>query len=78
MSELGDEYLLGIDIGTYESKGVLARVDGQVVGMCAKPHDLISTQPGWFEHNADDDWWGDFCHLSNQLIAEAGRPTDGG
>ncbi len=69
---MGDEYLLGIDIGTYESKGVLARVDGQVVGMCAKPHDLISTQPGWFEHNADDDWWGDFCHLSNQLIAEAG------
>jgi xylulokinase len=70
--ELGDEYLLGIDIGTYESKGVLARVDGQVVGMCAKPHDLISTQPGWFEHDAEGTWWDDFCYLSKRLINEAG------
>jgi xylulokinase len=63
---------MGIDIGTYESKGVLTREDGQVVRICAKPHSLKMPQPGWVEHDAEMDWWGDFCHLSRRLISETG------
>ncbi|UCF36974.1 MAG: FGGY-family carbohydrate kinase [Acidobacteriota bacterium] len=69
---MAEGYLLGIDIGTFESKGVLAAVDGRVVAVCTKPHDLIVPQPGWAEHDAERDWWGDFCHLSQELINSSG------
>lgn len=69
-------FLLGIDIGTYESKGVLTRLDGQVVAMTSRSHDLISMHPGWFEHAPEEDWWGDFCYLSRELVTNAGiNPT---
>ncbi len=66
------EYYLGIDIGTNESKGVLIDRDCQVVAFASVPHEMKNPQPGWFEHDAEEVWWGDFCKLSRQLIAESG------
>jgi xylulokinase len=62
---------LGIDIGTFESKGVLVDADGEIVATAAKPHKMIVPQPGFAEHRADEDWWGDFRHLSHALLAES-------
>ena len=70
-------YYLGIDIGTFESKGVLVDSDGRIVAQAARPHKMLVPQPGWAEHRPREDWWGDFCFLSNKLIADSRvAPTD--
>lgn len=70
-------HYLGIDIGTFESKGVLVDGKGRIVAGASKPHKLIVPQPGWAEHRPREDWWDDFTFISNKLIAESGvAPTD--
>ncbi|HEY1887226.1 MAG TPA: FGGY-family carbohydrate kinase [Roseiarcus sp.] len=63
---------LGIDIGTYQSKGVLVDADGRVLASAARPHELIVPRAGWAEHRADEDWWADFVWLSQKLLADSG------
>jgi xylulokinase len=65
---------LGIDIGTFESKGVITDAQGRILAQAARPHRMIVPRPGWAEHRADEDWWGDFAALSRELIAQAGLP----
>lgn len=65
------EYLLGVDIGTYESKGVLATTSGEVVASAAVGHELSIPRPGWVEHDAEGVWWGDFVTLTRRLLAES-------
>ncbi len=68
---------LGIDIGTFESKGVLADAAGRIVAEARRPHEMIVPRPGWAEHRAEEDWWGDFCHLARALLATSGvDPAD--
>ena len=63
---------LGIDVGTYESKGVLVDAEGRVLAKAARSHELIVPRAGWAEHRADEDWWGDFVWLSQKLLADSG------
>lgn len=66
---------LGIDIGTYESKGILLDESGKIRATAACPHDLSVPQPGYAEHDAEKVWWHDFCSLSHQLLEKTGiRP----
>lgn len=65
-------HYLGIDVGTFESKGVLVDDEGRIVASAAKPHKLIVPQPGWAEHRPREDWWDDFIFISNKLIADSG------
>ena len=62
------QYFLGIDIGTYESKGVLTDKDGFVLASATHPHKMLIPEPGWAEHRPNEDWWGDFTFVSNELI----------
>lgn len=66
------KHYLGIDIGTFESKGVLVDETGEVVATAAKPHKMIVPQPGWAEHRPREDWWDDFTFISKELLAESG------
>lgn len=65
-------YTLGIDIGTFESKGVLVNADGEIVASSSRPHEMLVPHPGWAEHVPDRDWWGDFVALSQALIRDSG------
>ncbi|MDQ3965340.1 MAG: FGGY-family carbohydrate kinase [Actinomycetota bacterium] len=66
------ELLLGVDIGTSSSKGVLAGPDGEVIATAVRPHDLSLPRPGWAEHDAEKIWWEDFRTISAELMQEAG------
>jgi len=71
------DYTLGIDIGTFESKGVLVDAGGVVIASAAQPHKMIVPQPGWAEHRADQDWWHDFKVISRALLADSGIEPGG-
>ena len=62
------DYLLGIDIGTYESKAVLTDRDGTIVARSSRGHDLSILHPGWAEADADEIWWHDFVLLARELL----------
>lgn len=62
-------YTLGIDIGTYESKGVIADAQGRIIASASRGHEMIIPRPGWAEHRADEDWWGDFITITGQLLS---------
>ena len=65
-------YTLGLDIGTFESKGVLVDETGAIVASAAAPHKMLVPRPGWAEHRADEDWWADFVSISRALLADSG------
>ena len=69
-------YLLGIDIGTYESKGVITNLEGEVISLQTCAHDMNIPHVGWAEHDAEKVWWGDFVTLSNNLLASSGIKSD--
>ena len=65
-------YTLGIDIGTYETKGVLVDERGKVIAQAGRAHKMLVPQPGWAEHDPEQDWWGDFCVVSQALLKQSG------
>jgi xylulokinase len=70
-------YTLGIDIGTYQTKGVLVDGDGVVVAEARADHEMLVPQPGWAEHRPEQDWWGDLVQVSRAILAQSGvAPKD--
>ncbi len=70
--------MLGIDIGTASSKGVLVRArDGEVLATAVREHRTDTPRPGWFEHDAEAVWWADFRALTAELLGDGGtrRPA---
>ena len=70
-------YTLGIDIGTYETKGVLVDGTGRIHAQAARGHKMLVPQPGWAEHRPNEDWWGDFVHVCRAILGQSGiDPTE--
>ncbi len=67
-------YYLGVDIGTFESKGVIVDAGGAIVASARKAHKLIAPQAGRAEHRPREDWWGDLTFISRKLLADAAIP----
>ncbi|MDR2133074.1 MAG: carbohydrate kinase [Clostridiales Family XIII bacterium] len=64
-------YFVGIDIGTYESKGALIDGRGDVVATHSEKHGMENPAPNHFEHDAEAVWWGDFCKISKALLEKS-------
>jgi xylulokinase len=64
-------YTLGIDVGTYSSKGILVGEDGSIIVEAQRPHDMAVPRPGWAEHDADGIWWEDLQVLCQRILEEA-------
>ncbi|MFC9690528.1 FGGY-family carbohydrate kinase [Kribbella sp. NPDC056951] len=62
-------HLIGVDIGTGSTKGVLTTTDGVVVAMARRDHAPTFPQPGWAEMDAERDWWGDVVEVLRELTA---------
>ena len=71
MAQAGRTLTLGIDVGTFETKGVLVDQTGRIIAQAARPHEMIVPRAGWAEHRADEDWWGDFVFIARRLLAES-------
>ncbi|TCP44779.1 xylulokinase [Tamaricihabitans halophyticus] len=70
--------LLGIDIGTASSKGVLVAADGTVLARASRAHQTSYPHPGWVEHDARTVWWQDFLEITRELVdAAEGRELAG-
>ena len=66
------KYTMGIDIGTYETKGVLVDQIGNVIAQAKRKHEMLVPKPGWAEHRPEEDWWADFCFVSNRIFKDSG------
>ena len=74
---MGAKCFLGVDIGTYESKGVVIDGECRVVALHAERHGLENPRENYFEHDAEAVWWGDFCKITRALLAKSGlKNTD--
>ena len=69
-----EQLLLGIDLGTGSSKGVLARTDGTVVATATlpRPGSMSLPRPGWAEVDPVRVWWADVVGLCRDLVGRAG------
>ena len=41
------KHYLGVDIGTFETKGVIVSATGEIVAQAARAHKMRVPQPGW-------------------------------
>ncbi len=69
-------YLIGIDIGTSSSKGVLVNEQGNVLAAGKRTHDVEFCHPGWAEQDADQVWWKETRELIRELLVVSKVPAD--
>jgi xylulokinase len=63
------EVLLGIDMGTGSTKGVLVDTSGSVIATETVGHAMDLPRPGWAEVDAENLWWREVCGISAALMA---------
>ena len=61
------DLLLGIDIGTGSTKGVLVDASGRVLATEAVAHSMVLPRPGWVEMDAEATWWAEICAIATRL-----------
>ena len=69
------DLLLGIDIGTQGSKGVLVDPEGNEIACCNREHPVLHPRPGWAEHDPEVHWWGDFVGICKELMSASTAPA---
>ena len=65
------EYLLGVDIGTLGSKGVIINSEGKTVAQHFVEHGINIPRPGWAEQDPES-YWNDFTIIVKALLSESG------
>ncbi|WP_165874905.1 FGGY-family carbohydrate kinase [Natrarchaeobius oligotrophus] len=73
---MDEEYLLGIDVGTSGSSGVIVDSEVNTVVSASTEHDVLVPKPGWVEHDADEMWWDDVVELATELLDRSGVPPE--
>ncbi len=68
------DYLLGIDIGTTSTKGVLCALDGRVAAESSAPASLRSPKPGWAEEETEE-WWANLGQVSRACLHQCDVPA---
>ncbi|WP_413735783.1 FGGY-family carbohydrate kinase [Sodalis sp. RH21] len=67
--------LLGIDIGTTSTIGMLIQLPDRVLGIVSRPVRLSSPQPGWTEEDPEQ-WWHNVGEICRELLASGGVSAD--
>lgn len=66
------DLLIGVDVGTYSSKGVLVDLQGNILRQKIVPHEISMPQHGHVEHDAEGVWWSDTLTIIKDLLQEPG------
>jgi xylulokinase len=64
------EQLMGIDIGTGSTKGIVTDAQGSVMAQAVRDHRISLPRPGWAEMDAERDWWGDVVSVCRDLLRQ--------
>lgn len=64
--------VLGLDIGTTSTIGILIRLPDQIVATASRPVTLASPRPGWAEEDPEE-WWSNVCAVTRELLATSSR-----
>jgi len=67
--------LAGVDVGTSETKGVLVDEHGAVVARAAAPNRMDVPHPGYAEHDAESQWWRNFCQVVREMLDATDLPA---
>ncbi|GIH05417.1 sugar kinase [Rhizocola hellebori] len=73
---LSQACVLGVDIGTSSSKGVLVTLDGAIVATATREHEVHRPAPGHVEMDARV-WWDEAVGIIRELLAAPGAPEPG-
>src|SRR5579875_3593533 len=65
-------FVLGIDIGTTSTIGILCELPNRLVGTAARPVTLSAPRPGWAEEDPEE-WWRNLCAITRELLAREPR-----
>lgn len=68
--------LIGLDVGTSSTKGLLIDPAGQVVASESAHYPLQVPHPGWTEQDPET-WWQATCQVLSKLSAHANQPVTG-
>lgn len=68
---MSEQYVMGIDVGTNETKGVLVDERCRIAASVAIAHEIENPEPNVFEQDAEAVWWGDVCRVSKTLLKES-------
>ncbi len=60
--------VIGIDIGTTSTIGILIDLPDRIVSVVSRPADLVSLHPGWAEEEPEQ-WWRNTCAITRELLA---------
>ncbi len=63
--------VLGLDIGTTSTIGILIRLPDQVLGLASRPVTLHAPEPGWAEEDPAQ-WWANVVAVVAELMATSG------
>ena len=63
-------YVIGLDIGTTSTIGILLSLPDKILGHATRPVKLSSPFPGWAEENPDE-WWKNVVEIIPELMSKA-------
>lgn len=64
--------VLGVDVGTSSTKGVLVQLDGTLIASSERQHDVRRPVPGHVEMDPAI-WWSEFASISRELVRAEAR-----
>jgi xylulokinase len=68
-------YVLGLDIGTTSTIGVLIRLPGETLAVVSRPVELRSEKLGWAEEDPAQ-WWANVGEIVRELLSRTGVSAD--
>src|SRR5262245_12558285 len=71
---MATRFVIGLDIGTTSTVGILIGLPDTVVAVAARPVQLSSPHSGWAEEDPAE-WWRNSCAILRELMAALPGPA---
>ena len=69
--DLVPDLVLGLDIGTTSTIGILIGLPDRVLGLASLPVTFSAPHPGWAEEDPEE-WWRNVCAITRELLGMPG------